>query len=37
MSNQEDLTDDLGNNHIGTNEQTPLRNDAFEKSEEESL
>jgi GTP cyclohydrolase I len=37
MSNQEDLTDDIGNNHIGTNEQTPLRNDAFEKSEEEKI
>jgi GTP cyclohydrolase I len=37
MSNQEDFTDELGNNHIGTNEQTPLRKDAFEKSDEDKI
>ncbi len=37
MTNHEDYTDDLGNNHIGTSDQTPLREDAFEKTDEEKI
>ncbi|MDO5607103.1 MAG: GTP cyclohydrolase I FolE [Capnocytophaga sp.] len=34
MSNQEDI---LGENHIGTSAQTPLRPDAFDSSDEEKI
>ncbi len=37
MTNHEDFTDELGNNHIGTSDQTPLRKDAFEKTDEEKI
>ena len=37
MTNHEDNTDDLGNNHIGTSDRTPLREDAFEKTDEEKI
>jgi GTP cyclohydrolase I len=37
MTNHEDYTDDLGNNHIGTSDRTPLREDAFEKTDEEKI
>ena len=37
MTNHEEYTDDLGNNHIGTSDQTPLREDAFEKTDEEKI
>ena len=37
MTNHEDHTDDLGNNHIGTSERTPLRKDAFEKTDDEKI
>ncbi|MBC7525636.1 MAG: GTP cyclohydrolase I FolE [Flavobacterium sp.] len=35
--NNEDFNDEIGQNHIGTNEETPLRSDAFEKSDEEKI
>ncbi|GAA4069732.1 GTP cyclohydrolase I FolE [Flavobacterium cheonanense] len=37
MTNNEEFTDEIGNNHIATNEQTPLRKDAFEKTDEEKI
>ena len=37
MSNNEDFTDEIGNNHIATSEQTPLRKDAFEKNDDEKI
>ena len=37
MINTEELSDEIGNNHIATNENTPLRNDAFDKSDEEKI
>ncbi len=37
MTNNEEFADEIGNNHIATNEQTPLRNDAFEKTDEEKI
>jgi GTP cyclohydrolase I len=37
MSNNEDFTDEIGNNHIASSEQTPLRKDAFEKTDEEKI
>ena len=37
MTNHEDFTDELGNNHIGTSDQTPLRKDAFEKTDDEKI
>jgi GTP cyclohydrolase I len=37
MINQEDFSDEIGNNHIATNEETPLRPDAFIKSDEEKI
>ncbi len=33
----EDFSDEIGNNHIGTNEETPLRKDAFEKNDDEKI
>ena len=37
MTNNEEFTDEIGNNHIATNEQTPLRKDAFEKTDDEKI
>lgn len=37
MINNDDFNDEIGNNHIATNEETPLRGDAFEKSDEEKI
>jgi len=37
MTNHEDNNDDLGNNHIGTSDRTPLREDAFEMTDEEKI
>lgn len=37
MTNHEDFTDELGNNHIGTSDQTPLRKDAFDKTDDEKI
>jgi GTP cyclohydrolase I len=37
MTNNEEFADEIGNNHIATNEQTPLRNNAFEKTDEEKI
>jgi len=37
MTNNDDLNDEIGNNHITSNEQTPLRKDAFEKTDEEKI
>lgn len=37
MTNHEDFTDELGNNHIGTSDHTPLRKDAFEKTDDEKI
>ena len=37
MTNHEDFTDELGNNHIATSERTPLRKDAFDKTDDEKI
>ncbi len=37
MTNNEEFANEIGNNHIATNEQTPLRKDAFEKTDEEKI
>ena len=37
MINNEDFLDEIGNNHIATNEETPLRVDAFFLSDEEKI
>lgn len=37
MTNNEEFADEIGNNHIATNEETPLRKDAFEKTDEEKI
>lgn len=37
MTNNEEFADEIGNNHIATNEQTPLRKDAFEKTDDEKI
>lgn len=37
MTNNEEFADEIGNNHIATNEQTPLRKDAFKKTDEEKI
>lgn len=37
MTNNEEFADEIGNNHIATNEQTPLRKDAFQKTDEEKI
>ncbi len=37
MTHNEEFADEIGNNHIATNEQTPLRKDAFEKTDEEKI
>jgi GTP cyclohydrolase IA len=37
MTNNEDSTDEIGNNHIASSEQTPLRKDAFDKTDDEKI
>lgn len=37
MINRDELNDEIGNNHIATNEETPLRTDAFDLSDEEKI
>lgn len=37
MTNNEEFRDEIGNNHIGTNDQTPLRADAFNLSDDEKI
>jgi GTP cyclohydrolase I len=37
MTNNDDFNDEIGNNHIASNDQTPLRKDAFEKTDEEKM
>jgi GTP cyclohydrolase I len=37
MINNDDFADEIGNNHIATNEETPLRADAFDQSDEEKI
>jgi GTP cyclohydrolase IA len=37
MSKNEDSQDEIGNNHIATNAQNPLRKDAFDLSDEEKI
>lgn len=37
MKNTEDFHDEIGNNHIATNAQNPVRNDAFDISDEQKI
>jgi len=37
MINNEEHNDEIGNNHIATNTQNPIRTDAFEISDEEKI
>jgi GTP cyclohydrolase I len=37
MNNKEDFADEIGNNHIATNSENPLREDAFILSDEEKI
>ena len=37
MINNEEFTDEIGNNHIATNENNPIRKDAFDKTDEEKI
>jgi GTP cyclohydrolase I len=37
MTHNDDLNDQLGDNHIATNAETPLRPDAFEISDEDKI
>ncbi|MEC4050755.1 GTP cyclohydrolase I FolE [Flavobacterium sp. SUN046] len=37
MNNNEEFADEIGNNHIGSNDQTPLRVDAFKISDDEKI
>ena len=37
MTNNEEFKDEIGNNHIGTNDQTPIREDAFKLSDDEKI
>jgi GTP cyclohydrolase I len=37
MIDNQDLTDEIGNNHIATSAQTPMRNDAFAISDDEKI
>ena len=37
MTNNEDFQDEIGNDHIATSAQTPMRNDAFVISDEEKI
>lgn len=37
MTTNDDFNDEIGNNHIASNDQTPLRKDAFEKTDDEKI
>ena len=37
MNTNEDFTDDIGNDHIATSSQNPMRQDAFKLSDEEKI
>ena len=37
MTNNEDFTDEIGNNHFASSDQTPLRKDAFDKTDDEKI
>jgi GTP cyclohydrolase I len=37
MINNEEHNEEIGNNHIATNTQNPIRTDAFEISDEEKI
>lgn len=37
MTHNEEFADEIGNNHIATNEQTPLRKEAFDISDDEKI
>lgn len=37
MIHNDDLNDQLGENHVGTSAQNPLRSDAFDKTDEEKI
>jgi GTP cyclohydrolase I len=37
MNNLDETFDAIGDNHIGTSAETPLRADAFDKSDEEKI
>lgn len=37
MSKNEDFSDEIGDNHIATNAQNPIRDDAFELSDEQKI
>lgn len=37
MINNDDFSDEIGNNHIGTSAYTPLRKDAFDVSDEQKI
>ena len=37
MTNNEDFKDEIGNNHIASSDQTPLRKDAFDKTDDEKI
>lgn len=37
MTNNDEFTDEIGNNHFASSDQTPLRKDAFEKSDDEKI
>ena len=37
MMNNQEFNDEIGNNHIATNEETPLRSDAFDLSDDEKI
>ncbi len=37
MINNQEFNDEIGNNHIATNEETPLRSDAFDLSDDEKI
>ena len=37
MTYNEDSSDEIGNNHIGSSDQTPLRKNAFDLSDDEKI
>ena len=37
MITNDEFTEELGNDHIATNENTPLREDAFDKTDDEKI
>ena len=37
MTNNEDFTDEVGHNHFASSDQTPLRKDAFDKTDDEKI